>query len=265
MKIRLNENYKSIGNEISECLEDIEFPNFSIITGTNGSGKTHLLEAIIYGKVKISYENRINDLRIYFNSFGFSLNEKYNLTNSFERLQTKHKYAEFIMRISTLDNSTYNYGVDNKKSITLSFSDIARAYCHTRELKLLDNDSLKEHWLNNPDDKDLLSITNKEWDSILFQMRNEGKLDIIERDKEGIASILSKVDSIEEFCLQKEYEDKYLGQSYFSSIKDYYSKKFAFMVDGLYSQKHLTGIELEQIFIEEDGESPIHFFNEVLE
>lgn len=47
-----------------KSFEDCELPDFSIITGVNGSGKTHLLEAIANGNIKIA-EFIKNQVRLY--------------------------------------------------------------------------------------------------------------------------------------------------------------------------------------------------------
>jgi AAA15 family ATPase/GTPase len=47
-----------------KAFEDCELPDFSIITGVNGSGKTHLLEAIQHGHIKIQEFNK-NQVKLY--------------------------------------------------------------------------------------------------------------------------------------------------------------------------------------------------------
>lgn len=54
MKLKLVKTYKSI-NSVSE---DIDLPNFVVITGLNGAGKSHLLDAIANGAV---FVNDLND------------------------------------------------------------------------------------------------------------------------------------------------------------------------------------------------------------
>src|SRR5258708_37168496 len=49
MNLRYKENYKSIETPFSE----IDLPNFVVLTGKNGSGKTHLLREIKEGKFLI--------------------------------------------------------------------------------------------------------------------------------------------------------------------------------------------------------------------
>lgn len=53
MKIKYKENYLSITK-----FDDVEFEDFTVLTGVNGSGKSHLLQAIEQKKVIIEgYEN----------------------------------------------------------------------------------------------------------------------------------------------------------------------------------------------------------------
>ena len=42
MKLKFVSQYKSIGQEMQKDLESLDFPDFSIITGTNGSRKMRL-------------------------------------------------------------------------------------------------------------------------------------------------------------------------------------------------------------------------------
>ena len=53
MKVTFQEPYKSITEEDKEDLESVEFPSFTVITGKNGSGKTHFLEGINNGAIFI--------------------------------------------------------------------------------------------------------------------------------------------------------------------------------------------------------------------
>jgi ABC-type cobalamin/Fe3+-siderophores transport system ATPase subunit len=48
MRLTLHQVYKSI-----KTLPAIELPDFVVLTGVNGAGKTHLLEAIANGSIQI--------------------------------------------------------------------------------------------------------------------------------------------------------------------------------------------------------------------
>lgn len=53
MKLKFQSQYKSITEKDKEAIEALELPDFSIITGTNGNGTTHLLGAITNNSIKI--------------------------------------------------------------------------------------------------------------------------------------------------------------------------------------------------------------------
>ena len=42
MKVSIRKNHKSI-----HLIQDLELPDFVVLTGKNGSGKSHLMEAMI--------------------------------------------------------------------------------------------------------------------------------------------------------------------------------------------------------------------------
>ncbi|GHB65632.1 ATP-binding protein [Persicitalea jodogahamensis] len=75
MNIKLNEKYKSLLTNI-----DITLPNFTIISGINGAGKSHFLSAISQNIVVVTDEhgNEINPKR-YVNSGSLTPNESYQI------------------------------------------------------------------------------------------------------------------------------------------------------------------------------------------
>ncbi len=74
MKVKFFSKYKSITE-----FKEVEFKNFTVLTGVNGSGKTHLLEAIKDKKVRI--EGYVNSNRIVlFNYENFKLENENKFT-----------------------------------------------------------------------------------------------------------------------------------------------------------------------------------------
>lgn len=63
MKIALKARYKSI-----TTLEGIDLPDFTVITGVNGSGKTHLLEAIAADQIQIENHPSLEGSIQYYNA-----------------------------------------------------------------------------------------------------------------------------------------------------------------------------------------------------
>lgn len=66
MKIKLKSEFKSL-----KTLDDVELPNFVILTGVNGAGKTHLLQAI-HHKAAVVELNGIpaKNIRLFFGGLG---------------------------------------------------------------------------------------------------------------------------------------------------------------------------------------------------
>ena len=62
MNIKLINGYKSISS-----LPDINLPDFTILTGINGSGKTHLLEGISSGDIRLEIGNKGVSSIVHFN------------------------------------------------------------------------------------------------------------------------------------------------------------------------------------------------------
>ena len=82
MNIILNKKFKSLLTDIN-----ITLPNFTVLSGINGAGKSHLLDAITQNIAKVTdeYGNEVNPKR-YVNSNSLTPNESYqvgreNLTN----------------------------------------------------------------------------------------------------------------------------------------------------------------------------------------
>jgi len=73
MKISIKQNYKSITSP-----SEYELPKFSVLTGKNGSGKTHVLEAISNKKIsEVLLEDKIAEHIMYirFNGLNPNINE----------------------------------------------------------------------------------------------------------------------------------------------------------------------------------------------
>ena len=56
MKLKFKEPYKSITEADKDAIESLELSDLNIITGTNGSGKTHLLESLVAKNIEINYK-----------------------------------------------------------------------------------------------------------------------------------------------------------------------------------------------------------------
>jgi AAA15 family ATPase/GTPase len=99
MKLKFIENYKSI-TEFNE----VNFKDFTVLTGINGSGKSHLLEAIKNKKVVIEgYEN--SNKIVLFNYENF-------------RLENEGRYTS--QQIQQEKNNAWNWFNSNVKNVIKS-------------------------------------------------------------------------------------------------------------------------------------------------
>ena len=89
MKIKYISDYLSI-----KQFEDIELNDFTVITGVNGAGKSHFLNAINNGNIKIEGIDSENIVMYNYNDFNVvnvDLNQTNNNNNSSSELINKHK------------------------------------------------------------------------------------------------------------------------------------------------------------------------------
>lgn len=78
MIIKFNSEYLSI-----KKFDSVELPNFVVLTGLNGAGKSHLLKSLIQGNVRI--DNILNTKIVEFNNLTFSLDSEPKI--SFGKIQ----------------------------------------------------------------------------------------------------------------------------------------------------------------------------------
>lgn len=93
MLLKYNEDHKSI-----KSFSDIEVSNFSIFTGINGSGKTHLLEAILNGKIQAE-GIRSNEIA-YFDSTNFQIPKEQTISTENIKREKLALWQNFITKPS---------------------------------------------------------------------------------------------------------------------------------------------------------------------
>jgi predicted ATPase len=100
MRLSYSKEHKSINQEF----DPIDLPDFTVLTGLNGSGKTHLLEAVKGWQIRISAADHYNI--IYFNSKNFNLDEAMDgggepseseLNDNFRKAQRFHQMSKELL------------------------------------------------------------------------------------------------------------------------------------------------------------------------
>lgn len=122
IEITINEDYKSIKKRDKYTLED-----FTILTGKNGSGKSHLLEAISKSGSTVNRSGTLLEKKVYipFNSLNISVSEKVKeaditsfLRQFYDKLQNNLKdYPKNIERNAVVSNDSVGKNVLSKNEI----------------------------------------------------------------------------------------------------------------------------------------------------
>jgi predicted ATPase len=109
MKLTFSQQHKSIKN-----LPEFKLPAFSVITGANGSGKTHLLEAIQNGNVSVDDLSRSEGEIKYFtwSNFTATLNENASPNQVYQ--QREQAIQQAIQQQSQARKDLTNFFVSNK-------------------------------------------------------------------------------------------------------------------------------------------------------
>jgi predicted AAA+ superfamily ATPase len=86
MRLSYSKEHKSINQDF----EPVDLPDFTVLTGLNGSGKTHLLEAIIpdehgSSSVELNLSNLENPHIVFYNSKDFNLDSDTDNSQSIDR------------------------------------------------------------------------------------------------------------------------------------------------------------------------------------
>ena len=265
MKLKYISDYKSIRMDIKSCLDNLDFPDFSIITGTNGSGKTHLLEAIAGKHIKVSIEG-IEDYGpiAHFNYQNFVLEQKQQqwlnkrpgmpgMPGMPVRTKTKidsdneftsitKQLFHHILPISQL--------VKNPQFVRAIKEDVYNAVLNNKEVPLKD---LKKKYISTELTES--SEQEKEFEQLINGFYNAIK-DI---SKKGIImdSEVLKDAILEERNLK--YSELYLGQNLFNNIKNYFRKRFKARVNTPENEAFNS-----KKYEEKNGINPLTLFNQVL-
>jgi predicted ATPase len=91
MKLKFQSKYLSI-----DYFEEVSIPEFTLLTGVNGSGKTHLMQAIQKGHVTV--EGARNSRIVYFNYENFKLDNEASISPFEISNLRKSAWGEFINR-----------------------------------------------------------------------------------------------------------------------------------------------------------------------
>ena len=119
MKLKYQSDYLSI-----KKFDDIELSDFTVITGVNGAGKSHFLNAIDRGRIKIEGIDSENIILYSYNDFNvvnIDFNQNNNQTSD---LKTKHKFFQNKSSIATQKFNEQRNSILNSFNINKNFGSI---------------------------------------------------------------------------------------------------------------------------------------------
>ncbi len=244
MDIKFVKKYLSI-----ESFDPIELPNFSIITGVNGSGKSHLLKAIENGDVQIQGFDK-NDI-VLFNYENFRLDNESAFTGQ---------------QISAEKESAWQYYEANVKANALSWrNNIGENYS---EIK---NECIEKN-------KSMWSFVSEPLKSYKTNFKNWYKNPKIKQNQQaqGVFSLAKKLPysldeiSHDEFVkIYKPYtfKNNFLPNQIGKIFWDYFIKYRNNQINEFENEKHGKNYDVlsESEFIKKHGEKPWELINEILD
>ena len=294
MKLLFKNNYKSIGYEVKLCLDKIDFPDFSIITGRNGSGKTHFLEAIENDSIIINYAKFSKyGPKTYFNYTDFILKEQEYKQDPNNQLRQRSPIQPIQRQKAGEENELIKIG--NKiNSFFPPFDSVLTKF----------NQQCFEYNGNKATDEILEQLNNFSQSILDYLLKNgrcstidllvhiEGNYtkSFIDYCQEFLQDTLSQIASLSQTideqdweiirssgCTIREipviftgiYQESHIGQSFLNSCKDYFVRQAQFCTNQLgqdieSSKPNLDISELEKEFIKNHGENPLKLFNKIL-
>jgi len=247
-------------------LQDIQLPDFSVITGVNGSGKTHLLQALSLGHVNVDGGALPHNEISYYSAASLVPNDA---TKS--SLNSIHESREWLL---TTLNGQYSNNYPELVSLLSQYEIIEPS--DPWKLCTLSKNELRQ-LLKNPSDEDIAysrisEISNKITKSVRQSLRqnsqnNQSKISLIDgivSDRGHIAGVDHEYFSRQKFQWRSEslfkqsFADMFL--SYFEKLKANRLRLY----DESQGRTPTVPALTEQQFVAAHGEAPWDFVNSTI-
>lgn len=286
MKFIFKSPYKSIDKGIASDFDNLEFPDFTVITGTNGSGKTQLLEALSKKSIQIDCDG--------IQGYGPSILFNYNnfiLQSEISKVQVNiigggtNKTHLWYSKVITLQN--------NLASISKSYFQIVDFHKMLEEFwKKFEKEQDSITKLDIKDYQEIATFLEKYIDVVkeIIKQLNPIILDFFRGNEDLIKELRKKGEKFSWLSVSAgNYHENYLGQLIFQSAKHYFRNKELFMGQGIENPAETEGniderkildkqelkkcketLEnakeiLNKLCLKKHGENPIKILNEILE
>ena len=243
MKLLFREKHLSISQ-----FDPTELNDFTVLTGVNGSGKSHLLDAIEKRKVIIEGMDSANIVLFNYETFKLENEGAYNAQQianerdaawAFYEQQIRAPIASWRASISDYDNIATNCKADNKK-----FWDVSENPSINQFKQNISSHLSQPHIKANPQSKGIFSII-KNLSSSIDEIKQEDFLSIFK---------------------PYTFKNDFLPQELGKIIWDYFVKYRSNEVNEFQNEKHGKSLPVltEEQFVAKHGEKPWEVLNKIL-
>ena len=255
MKIKFKEKYLSI-----DQFNEVELPDFTVLTGVNGSGKSHLLQAIEQAKVEVegieasdvvhfNYENFRLENEDKFNAYQFTT-EKDKAWELFEK-HVKDNIVSWKNELGDDYKKIVNLALDKDKSIwDLHKKDFDEVDVVAHEKLLKYKQRVSNLFRNNK------NLQNNQQAKALLILIKQFPYSIDEITKQDFDDIYRPYD----------FKNDFLPSQLGKVIWDYYVKFHQNQTNEFHNEKYKTKYPVltEEEFIRKHGEKPWDLVNKIL-
>ena len=275
MKLKFINEYRSIDESISQFLEPLSLGRFTILTGTNGSGKTHLLDAIIEGNIQLmSKEGRILPTT-YFDLDSIKISNKESSNNKIKK-SNFNLYKEYVPYFNQIEGITLRttYSGIGAWQQDFKFNTLFAILCDVTNENIT-SDSIR-HKIKN--DKYIFNSSGYDKNEFLTQEKQLDTLNYFLNTIKTLPSRLIKI--LKNFHNIAElpewgrgtYQEVVLGQSFLKHSKNYYDKlKEVSLSLGITNDKlsndsnRLFQKKVIDHFEKQNGKNPLIVLNDLLQ
>lgn len=243
MNLQFREKHLSISQ-----FNTVELADFTVLTGVNASGKSHLLDAIEQRKVVIEGMENANIVRFNYETFKLENEGAYNAQQiSAERDAAWNYFQQFQPSIHTWRSSIGDDYINisgNCKEDKKSFWDVSNVPAVNQYKQNINSHFSQPHIKSNPQSKGIFSIIK------------------------NLPYSIDEIDQTDFLSIYKPYTFKndFLPQELGKIIWDYYIKYDRNQMNEYQNEKHDKQLPVlnESQFVSKNGEKPWDVLNKVL-
>ncbi|XPV69339.1 MAG: AAA family ATPase [Halarcobacter sp.] len=266
MKLQFLKPYPN--SSITEKFEDIEINDFAIITGKNGVGKTHLLEAIVHNDNYINIDGGVNAIYFNYNDFvveNTSSNQQKNKSQLKKKNSNAHNINQELQNVKnrisqSIRTPLINAFRENNQLINQVYSYILN---RVEFLNIPSFDEFQSNLIRYTNDIELLNsiytLLNQSVDD--FSKTKDKKFNFYYKKANSLNLSIQQINNT-----HLEYKETWLGQLLENEFKGYikaFDKAQRKIIRN--SSKNITQAEIEERIIKEVGVAPWIMLNEILE